>query len=98
MAAIGDDGYVVVNTEFVDQCESILHHMRFALRQAVGFVASPLDRGGGSSDDDGNRCALCKRVNRALTPENLRAFEQLVDEELRGAFFAAKSRRSFAVW
>jgi len=42
-ANIGDDGYVSVNTEFVDQCEMIFHHMQVQLRKAVGLSRSSLD-------------------------------------------------------
>jgi hypothetical protein len=43
LATIGEDGFVNVNTEFVDQCEMIFHYMQLSLRQGAGFKRSPLD-------------------------------------------------------
>ena len=95
-STIGDDGYVAVNTEFVDQCEMIFHHMQVQLRKACGLARSPLDstlaidnlRGdAGAADDTKVACVMCRRRTRAaLTPAHIERFEELVAQEMSGGF------------
>jgi hypothetical protein len=78
LATINAEGYVAINTNFIDEMETILHHMQLQLRQAVGFTRAPPAVDG---------CYCCRLM--PLTQAHIDRLETIVTSEMTGTFRAS---------